>query len=275
MATNNIETLGKYAGEIYIGAYDSSIPSLENNSAVDVTSYIDSNVDFVKMGGVVDIQRSHDSTANVIEVETDDEGTIYRATEPEVTFSADWYKTGDFEAVAEIVNVDIETVDGTLTTVTDEQLSTSGADQYESFVLEKKNADGTAVTVNDVTADGTSLTEGTDYEVQVNEDGYTELLFIVSQTGTILADYDYTPAESKYMSTEIKTQEIPTLVAKIVSADDDGNINREYLIDAGFEGELIQAYIDPSRAGDLTGSSLEFTANKRGAYIFNAQRGIN
>lgn len=276
MAAKNKGALGTVPGVLYVGLYDASIPSLDNDNqnADTVANYIDWNIDFVEMASLIDLQRSQDLTDNLTEVETDDRWTIYKASQPRIAISGSWYETGELDVIERMLGIQSKTVAGTSTNVPSEELSSSGVLAGDIYVLDYKNGDDSQVTVNDVAADWTSLVEWTDYTLDVNEDGETRVVFLTDNAGVITVDYDYIPNEKKYTGMTVESMEIPQLVIKIVSADSSGT-NTEYLIDAGFEGELIQAYINPSRTNDLTASSFEFVGNKQGSYIFEAERGIN
>jgi len=110
------------------------------------------------------------------------------------------------------------------------QSVTSGNWDYDKFIkIENQNADGSAITVNSVTAstDGV-LTADDDYYLAQNEhgeygiwiDGAGTLTTTTSQDITI--DYDYTPAASQTLKSGGKRTISPKVV-RITNVDENGN----------------------------------------------------
>ena len=78
---------------------------------------------------------------------------------------------------------------------------------------------------------------------------------------------------SKIYGQNLTTKELPKLVIKIVGKNDaNGKNNIVYLYDAGLSGDLIQAFVDVVRAGDITPSAFEFLGNKGGTRVVKAER---
>ena len=285
MAAKNEQALAKYAGVVYVGEYSSSIPTLltDMTNANTVASYIDSNVVFGEMASVIDTQVAKNFNAELIEVETDDRGTIYKASRPEIRMTGTWYEEGDLDTVEVITGFNRLDVATSSVSITGEVIAAGWVALWEVYIIANKSWDNSVVASVVVDDNGTPLVLDTDYTLNVDADGSVTgtvgnsyLTFILaSSANQVDVDYDYTPSASAYIGTNIITQELPRLVVKIVSLDSvSGKTNTEYLIDAGFEWELISAYIDPARAGDLTGSGFDFKWNKNGSYIKKAERGI-
>jgi len=285
MAAKNEQALAKYAGVVYVGEYINTIPTLlqDMTNANTVASYIDSNVVFGEMASVIDTQVSKNFNAEQIEVETDDRGTIYKASRPEIRMTGTWYEEWDLDTVEVITGFNRLDVAASSVSITTEVIAAAWVSKWAIYILDNKDWDNTVVTSVVVDDNWTPLVLATDYTINVDTDGsitgkkwFTYLTFLTdSSANQIDVDYDYTPSASAYVGTNIITQELPRLVVKIVSLDSvSGKTNTEYLIDSWFEGELISAYIDPARAGDLTGSWFDFKWNKNGSYIKKQERGI-
>jgi hypothetical protein len=106
-------------------------------------------------------------------------------------------------------------VAGDATSVTDEvHVLTSG----EIERLTYKNGAGTKVTSISVTSNpaGTSYSEGTDYEIVVDDEGYSCLVLIdgggITSGDSLLVDYTYTP----YASVSLKSGGKKTVSSKVV-----------------------------------------------------------
>jgi len=96
--------------------------------------------------------------------------------------------------------ISVTNVAGSSTSVTDEDVVLN---DDESTRLANKNGDDTKVTSITVTGSGgtPSYTEGTDYEVFVDAEGYTNLVIVdgggISDGETVEVDYSYTPNAHK------------------------------------------------------------------------------
>lgn len=269
----NWNALFKYPGLVYVGTYSASIPTLlqDMTNAKTVTDYIDANITFNRLASVVDVQTSQNFGADLIEVETDDNWTIYKAARPEVHITWTWMEAGDLTTLNKITGQNILSVAWTPTAVTWEAIGTTVA-AGTIYTLVNKDWDNTQVASIVVSDTWGALVLNTDYTVWVNAAWYTYLVFLLATTWATTVDYSYTPSATKFIGTNIKTLELPRLVMKIVSTDDSGKTNTEYLIDAGFEWELIKAFVDVARAGDIPGTSFDFKGNKLGAYVSKNER---
>ena len=72
---------------------------------------------------------------------------------------------------------------------------------------------------------------------------------------------------------KVTTKELPRLIVRFETCPDaDGKINYHYLVNSTLTGELLTVFVDPVRAGDITGSSVEFETKKGGFYVFDNER---
>ena len=120
--------------------------------------------------------------------------------------------------------VNVEYVAWTTQTVTDE--SVVMADNKVNL-LANRNGDGTRVANITVKSSNgaTTYTEGTDYEVVVNENGYTGLVIVqgggISDGDTVLVSYDYTPITMKRI-TFVDSWVAQWVVVRFVHTDNEG-----------------------------------------------------
>lgn len=273
MSATNANALFKYPGLVYVGTYSASIPALlqDMTNAKTVTDYIDANVTFNRLASVVDVQTSQNFGADLIEVETDDNWTIYKAARPEVHITWTWMEGWDLTSLNKITGQNILSVAWTPVAITGESVWTTVA-AGTIYTLINKDGDNTVVASISAADTWGALVLGTDYSVWVNAAWYTYIVILLATTWATTVDYTYTPSATKFIGTNIKTLELPRLVMKIVSTDDSGKTNTEYLIDSGFEWELIKAFVDVARAWDIPGTSFDFKGNKLGAYVSKNER---
>ena len=75
---------------------------------------------------------------------------------------------------------------------------------------------------------------------------------VTAQTLAVTVDYSYNPNASQYIGGVIKNVVIPQLVIRVTSTDaTTSKVKVTYLANAGFDGELVQAFADVARAGNL------------------------
>jgi len=278
MAATNERALGKYPWLVYVWEYTSDIPALldDMSNANAVTAYIDSNITFKRLASVIDVQVSTNLNADVVEVVTDDNWTIYKATTPEVKITWQWYESWEVDTVKTITGQNDLSVAGTLVSWASQTIASWTKAYNEYTALENQNGDGSAISITSVTGwTDWALVADTDY-VLTEVNWVYGITILDSTTVTTMAQdfvivYDYTPTATKYLGLNVKALEIPKLVVKIVSTDWT-DVNTEYLIDSGFEWELIGAYMDVVRAWNLTPSAFDFKANKNGARIGKYER---
>lgn len=69
-----------------------------------------------------------------------------------------------------------------------------------------------------------------------------------------------------YIGNVIDSLDLPKLIARVTSTDPStGKVKITYLTDTNFTGEIITAFLDANRAGNLPNSAFEFTGNRKGA----------
>lgn len=77
----------------------------------------------------------------------------------------------------------------------------------------------------------------------------------------------------KLWGTNLATRKLPELIIKIVGKVDENNKNNTiFLYDCGLEGDLVFAFTDIVRAGDLPASPFSFTGNRGGFVLADFER---
>ena len=273
MPALNEKALNVNPGIVEVAVNPGTIPALaaDASNAVAVRSACDA-LSFTRLASVIDVKISENNGANVVEVISDDLGTIYKAGVPDVTVTGSFYEVGDVDAVSTITGKPTLNVAGSPVTVTAEAHGT-GWTVGTPIKATHKNGDDTIVTSIVVKNNSTTLAAGTDYSTYVGngvngDEGYTYVVPLTAQTGSITFGYSYTPNAATYVGTTISSKEIPSLVVRVTSTDPaTGKVKITYLIDSGFDGELVSAFVDVARAGNLEASPFSFKGNRLGTIL--------
>ena len=230
---------------------------------------------------VVDLKTTDDFNANLVQIDTDTHGTIYKASLPDVTWTLNWREVFTENIVSLISNYSNVAIASTPVAVSWEVISTAGNSKGDVYILSNKNGADTEVASIVVDDAGTPLVLDTNYTVNVDTDGsitwkkwYVYITFLTDTTvAQIDVDYSYTPNISDISYLNIITQELPELCLKIITYDGNvrgtWNILEMYLYDTDFTGQLVRAFQDVQRAWDIEWSTMEFKANKNGFVIIN------
>ena len=121
--------------------------------------------------------------------------------------------------------ISVTNVAGSSTSVTDEDVTLN---DDESTRLANKNGDDTKVSSITVTGSGgtPSYSEGTDYEVFVDAEGYTNLIIVdgggISDGETVEVDYDYTPNAHKKI-TFTRSGQKSKIGVRLINTDENDN----------------------------------------------------
>lgn len=281
MSAVNEKALSVNPGIVEVALNPGTIPALaaDGSNAVAVRSACDA-LTFVRLASVVDTKVSDNRGANVVEVLADDTGIVYKAGVPDVVLSGSFFEVGNVDAISLITGKSTLDVAASPVAVTTEIIlaASSGAVAKGAvYVLRNKNGANTVVTSVTVDVAGTPLVANTDYTIKVDTDGsvtgevgnsYITFLAATTNNAQVDVDYTYTPNASTYMGETIKSKEIPSLVARVTSTDPStSKVKIVYLVDAGFEGELITSFVDVARAGNLEGSPFSFKGNRLGTVL--------
>jgi len=244
------QDLTKYVGLLYIRPFGSSAA-------------------FTRLGSVRGLIFTLDPSANAVEVNADDTGTVFSGNRKLLQIDAELLEAANTGVLQTLLG-GVNRVDtpGTPTAVTGEALGT-GWTIGQPIKLANKNGDNTIVSSIVIDADGTPLVAGTDYNTYVgngnNGDlGFTYIVPITAQAGVLDADYSYTPNATETVEFDSSFQENTLLEVRII-ADEGGSSTRQRittLAPARFEAAYNMNYLDVVEAGDLTGATLTFIGEK-------------
>lgn len=207
-----------------------------------------------------------DTSANTVEVNADDCGTVFSGNRPAITIEAELLEdmgTDTIELLLGWLNrVDVA---GTPTAITGEALGT-GWVVWTPIKLANKNGDDTIVASIVIDADAVALVAWTDYNTYVGDGingdlGYTYIVPLTVQTGVLDADYSYTPNASEQVEIDSSFTENSLFEVKI-TASNDGKDRTINLTPARFEAPYNMNFLDVVEAGDITGATLTFIGEK-------------
>lgn len=168
----------------------------------------------------------------------------------------------------------LETVAGSQQTVTNEKHTLKGT----TFIrLDHRMSNGNAVAIDSVKKNGSSAaTEGTDYVVAIDSDGYTCIArksgsTVITDGSVVQVSYKYTPAAYKRLSFG-GLQQLDAAVARITNYD---SLGREFSItvykataDSGIEIEFKADDADETDVVPITLVGTEDTSRAVGDQLF-------
>ena len=223
---------------------------------------------FTRLACVRGLVATVDTSANTVEVNADDCGTVFSGNRPWITIEAELLEDMGVDTVELLLGgLNRTDVAGTIVAGAS-QVVTSGSWGYnDPFVIENQNGDGTQLTINSVTGgtDG-ALVANTDYFVWKNSNWDTIITVIDSTTvttesQTITVNYDYTPNASEQIEVNSSFTENALFEVKI-TATDNGKNRTINLTPARFEAPYNMNFLDVVEAGDITGATLTFIWEK-------------
>ena len=187
MSATNSKALLVNPGILEVATWVNTIPALASDlsNASTVKSALDA-LSYVRLASITDLQVSENYGNNPVEVITDDNGTIYLSTVPEVTMTGNWYEVGELSVVNKITGKATLSVASSPVAVTAEAHGT-GWTIGTPFKLLNKNGANTIVSSIVVKAGGSALVLNTDYRTFVGDGtngtlGYTYITPITAQT---------------------------------------------------------------------------------------------
>jgi len=274
MAATNSKALSVKPWQLYVALLDETVPKLESDwsNAVEHRAALEA-LNYIRISSITDASVSDNLAANIVKVETDDNGLIYASTEPDATLTGNFFEI-EPDVLDKILPTSKISVAWTLVSGATQDVLADAVAYWDFVKIGNQNWDGSALTVNSVTGSvDWALTLTTDYTVEANSDGVYWIKLVSGGTITTLTqvftiNYDYTPnaATMNYLIKE--GIEIPRLVVKIKAMYTPTKYKIDYLADCGFEGELIKSYSDINRVGSLTPTPFNFQLNRSGSHLF-------
>ena len=222
---------------------------------------------YERIASITDLEVIENLAENMVKVDTDDNGTIYKATSPKISVKGNWFELFTTDVIEKILGQTAVAQAGSPVTGATQTWDLNTVTKDKFYPITNQNASGLVPTITYVKQGVTTLTLHTDYEVIQDETGVRGLVFLTAfdATKTTILTYDYTPAAAKYQGSIIGPKELPALVVKITSLDTETNKNRiTYLCNCGLESDLVSSFIDVIRAKDMKPTPFEFVGNKLG-----------
>lgn len=267
MGAINESALPKNAGFLYVAEYTSSITQLlaDISNASVVKGELDA-LTYSRLASITDLEVVENLAENMLKVDTDDNGTIYKATTPKVSVTGNWFELFETSVIEKILGQNIVNQAGSLVAGATQTWLLNTVTKNTFYAINGQNASGTKQTITSVMQGASTLVDGTDFEI-VNVGGVWGIVFLTAfdATKTTILTYSYTPASGKFQGSLIAPKEIPALVIKVTSLDTETNKTKTYyLVNCGLESDLVSSFIDVIRAGDMKGTPYEFVGNKNG-----------
>lgn len=266
MSATNDSALPKNVGFLYVAQYTTSVTQLlqDLSNASAVKGQLDT-LSYQRLSSITDLKEVENMNENLVKIDTDDNGTIYKATTPKISVTGNRFEMFEPDIIKTLLGQNVLSQAGTLVSGHTQTWAANTITKSQFYAFDGQNSNGTKPTITYIKQGATTLVEWTDYEVVKN--GVRGVVFLTPfvVTNSTTATYDYTPAAAKYQGTVIQPSTIPQLVIKIVSTDSaTGKVKTTYLVNCGIESDLISAYIDVVRSGDMTPTPFEFVGNKLG-----------
>lgn len=255
MPAQNPNALPKFVGELFVRIVGDTGP-------------------FTRLACVRSLVSTVDTSANTVEVNTDDCGTVFSGNRPQHTIEVEFLENMDVSTIQLLLQgVNRTDVAGTPVVGATQDIVNPAA-YNTGFEIENQNGDGSLVSVTGVSGsvDG-ALVAGTDYAVTINSLGKTEIYFISggaisTLTQTFTVTYDYTPNASEQITIKSDFTENRLFDVRIEAENDAGEDRIIDLSPARFEGAYNMNFLDVVEAGDITGASLTFIGEKGAELVY-------
>lgn len=243
--------LAKFTGDLYIADADTAVGG-----------------SFTLLGPVRGLAVNIDTTNEEFEVLADNSEPVISGYKSRPEIVCQYLESFDRDLMDRLINGTTSNVAGTLVSGAT-QTAASGAWAYKQFIkIENQNGDGSAITVNSVTAatDG-ALVADTDFYVGQNDAGEYGIYVIDSATVTttsqaLTIDYDYTPNTEEVLTITPGFSEHKYVALKIVSDTGNSKTNTIYMSKAKFNGTYSLGFTDISESQDVVTTDATFTAEK-------------
>jgi hypothetical protein len=204
---------------------------------------------------------------NVVEIKADDTGTVLKVVDRTANVAFELLENRGRDTLGLLFGGTSTNVAGTPVAVTGENAWTT-ISAGVIYTLAKANGAGTEVASITVSDTGWALVLSTDYLVWVDTSWKTYIVFINATTWATTVDYTYTPNASENLTLDLTTIELKNFAIRVTAEDVNGKKSYTTLTSATLNSEYSISYADVIEAGDITGATLTFTANKGSQFVY-------
>lgn len=251
------------------------MPAIKENELAKFIGYLyvaskDSPTTWKRIASVRNLIANYDPTANQVEVNADDTGTVFQGTTPEARITATFLETFNFDLLPIFFGATV--TDTPSSSSTDDQVIAGGSWEDMVFIaLTGQNSDGSKPTINSVSGSTTgALAEDDDYYITKNTEGEWGITINtagsagVGLTEDITVNTTYTPSASKSTELSGSTIELPSFAAKIVATDPNDPTKERtiHIDDCVLDSAYAWDFLDVVEAGDMNGSDINIKGNK-------------
>lgn len=178
----------------------------------------------------------------------------------------------NLEEIARMYGLSLVNVTATPVAITDEAL---GADLSAGAIVKLVNKSfswtGAALVASVTVSDtGGALVEGTDYELSLDDDGKTQVVFLLATTGATTIDYTYTPMASQLSTYKVQSRSLPYNLLRFVECPEgltgNGEYNVYYLVKYAISSEFTQQMVN-TKITDFEGAAVTLTGADGGNFF--------
>jgi len=246
--------------------------------------------DLAKFSGILEIRSAGTSDAwtrlpsvraltttiddtNIVEVKADDTGTVLKVVDRTANVTLELLENRNRDKLSLLFGWTPVDVAGVLVAWAVQTVSASTVAYGEFIPFDNQNGNGSAVVINSVTgATDWAIVLGTDYNSVVVDWIYGISLIAGGAISTLAQDFtidtDYTPNSSENLTLDLDTTELANFEVRVTATDSAGKTSITKLTSAILNSTYSIAYADVIEAGDITGSSLTFEANKWSQFVY-------
>jgi len=229
---------------------------------------------FTRLACVRGLVATVDTSANTVEVNADDCGTVFSGNRPWITIEAELLEDMGVDTIELLLGwLNRTNVAGTPVSITGEVIQAGAVVVPKGTVYNVVNKNWANTVVSSIVIDDnvTPLVLNTNYTVNVDTNGsvtgrigttYITFLTATSWLGIgVNIDYSYTPNASEQVEIDSSFTENALFEVKI-TATNDSKDRIITLTPARFEAPYNMNFLDVVEAGDITGATLTFIWEK-------------
>lgn len=229
---------------------------------------------FTDFGAIRGLMHSVDSSGNRIEINSDNRGTVLSGFTPEITVEVEVLENKSRDLLYAVLGGTSTDIAGSLTTVTDKLLKSSGYSWASGEVIYIDGINQT-ISITNVKNNGSAITVDTQYKLVKDPTGnkvgiMNSSASPISITGTgLTTTFTHTPSSAKELAITRAFQSDKTLEVKIQAGDGTGKYFTINLSSAVMDGKYDISLSDPTNGGDLKGATLTFKLQRGAVCTFH------